>query len=72
MARTLDDVLSRRTRARLRARDATAASAESVARLIGPELGWNAADVAREVADFRAAVARERESGGLPVSPADA
>jgi glycerol-3-phosphate dehydrogenase len=36
MARTLDDVLSRRTRARLLARDASAAAATSVALLIGP------------------------------------
>ena len=40
MARTLDDVLSRRTRARLLARDASAAAAPAVAELLAPELGW--------------------------------
>ncbi|HEX8804404.1 MAG TPA: glycerol-3-phosphate dehydrogenase/oxidase, partial [Acidimicrobiales bacterium] len=41
MATTLDDVLSRRTRARLRGRDATAAAAADVAALVGDELGWS-------------------------------
>ena len=45
MATTLDDVLSRRTRARLLARDATSAAAEDVARLIAPELGWDEARI---------------------------
>jgi glycerol-3-phosphate dehydrogenase len=59
MATTLDDVLSRRTRARLMARDASAAAAEDVADLIGPVLGWDAAEHARQVADYRASVGRE-------------
>jgi len=66
MARTLDDVLSRRTRARLQARDRSAAAAESVAALIGPELGWDAAEAARQVAAYCAAVAEERTAPGLP------
>jgi glycerol-3-phosphate dehydrogenase len=66
MATTLDDVLSRRTRARLLGRDATAAAAESVARLIAPELGWDAARVTREVTSYRAALEHERTSAGLP------
>ncbi len=44
MARTVDDVLSRRTRARLLARDDSAAAAAAVAALIGPQLGWDAAE----------------------------
>ncbi len=40
MAYTVDDVLSRRTRARLLARDASAAVADDVAALMGAELGW--------------------------------
>ena len=63
MATTLDDVLSRRTRARLLGRDATAAAAQSVAELIAPELGWNAARIATEVASYRAALDLEREFG---------
>ncbi len=66
MATTLDDVLSRRTRARLLARDATAAAAADVAALIAPELGWSADRTAEEVALYRAAAAHEREVPGLP------
>jgi len=72
MARTLDDILSRRTRARLLARDASAAAAESVAMLIGPELGWDADESARQVEAYRAAVTHERESAGLPETALDA
>ena len=66
MATTLDDVLSRRTRARLLGRDATAAAAESVAQLIAPELGWDGARIASEVASYRAALELERTHAGLP------
>ncbi|MFO7589750.1 MAG: glycerol-3-phosphate dehydrogenase/oxidase [Acidimicrobiia bacterium] len=71
MARTLDDVLSRRTRARLLARDASAAAAESVARLIAPDLGWSEDDIAREVASYRASIEHERTSAGLPETALD-
>src|SRR5439155_6610743 len=54
MAHTLDDVLSRRTRALLLARDATAALAADIAALIAPELGWDDAEVARQADEFRA------------------
>jgi glycerol-3-phosphate dehydrogenase len=66
MATTLDDILSRRTRARLRARDATAAAAADVATLVGDELGWSEEMQATEVERYRAAAAREREVPGLP------
>ncbi len=66
MATTLDDVLARRTRARLLARDATAAAAADVAALIAPELGWSADRTADEVARYRAEVAHERDVPGLP------
>ncbi|MSO78037.1 MAG: glycerol-3-phosphate dehydrogenase/oxidase [Acidimicrobiia bacterium] len=72
MATTLDDVLSRRTRARLLARDASADAATTVAELLGPELGWSADEVARQAATYRAAVAHERESAGLPETALDA
>jgi glycerol-3-phosphate dehydrogenase len=68
MATTLDDVLSRRTRARLLARDATAAAAEDVARLLATELGWDEDRIRAEVSDFRAALEHERASAGLPAS----
>jgi glycerol-3-phosphate dehydrogenase len=66
MARTLDDVLSRRTRARLLARDDSAAAAEDAAALVGRELGWDDAERARQVKEYRAAVAAERDAADLP------
>jgi len=72
MARTLDDLLSRRTRARLLARDASSAAAENVAALVAPELGWDAAEVTRQVQVFRALLERERTSAGLPETALDA
>ena len=55
MARSVDDVLSRRTRARLLARDASGAAAPEVARLLAPELGWDDA--------------RDRAPGGVLPEP---
>lgn len=49
MARTLDDVLSRRTRARIIDRGASVASARSVAELIGPLLGWDEQETNNQV-----------------------
>ena len=60
MARTLDDVLDRRTRARLLDREATSDAAESVARLLAPELGWDDAAVVAAVAAYRAELEAER------------
>jgi glycerol-3-phosphate dehydrogenase len=59
MARSLTDVLARRTRALLQARAASVTAAPDVARLIAGELGWDDAEVARQVADFRAVAAAE-------------
>jgi len=64
MATTLADILARRTRAQLRARDATAVAAEAVARLVAPELGWDEDEIGRQVATFRSATDREREAAG--------
>ena len=72
MATTLDDVLSRRTRARLLARDASRAAALDVARLLAPELGWDDARVAREADEYRASCDRERTSAQLPETALDA
>jgi glycerol-3-phosphate dehydrogenase len=66
MARTLDDVLARRTRARILARDDSAAAAASVAALLAPELGWDDAECARQVAGYVASIAHERSSAQLP------
>jgi glycerol-3-phosphate dehydrogenase len=72
MARSVDDVLSRRTRARLLARDASADAAESVAALLAPELGWDTAESARQAAAYRDAVTRERDAAELPETALDA
>ncbi len=68
MARSVDDVLSRRTRARLLARDASADAADDVASLIGPVLGWSEHEAAEHAADYRRSVDEEREAAGLPRS----
>ncbi len=62
MATTLDDILSRRTRARLETRDASADAAAAVAALLAPELGWDEAEQARQVADYRARIDEELEA----------
>ena len=72
MACSVDDVLSRRTRARLLARDASAAAAESVAAVLAPELGWDAAETQRQADAYRAGIAHERESAQLPETALDA
>ena len=66
MATCLADVLDRRTRARLQARDDTAAAAERVARLLAPELGWDEERIVAEVAAYRAELMAERIDAGLP------
>ena len=66
MARTVDDLLSRRTRARLLARDASAAAAADVASLVADDMGWDAAAQDAQVAAYRAAVTAERTAAGLP------
>ena len=71
MASTLDDVLSRRTRARLFDRDATVAAAESVAALIGPELGWTPAEQSAAVDEYRASCAHEAAAGRVPATAED-
>jgi glycerol-3-phosphate dehydrogenase len=72
MARSVDDVLSRRTRARLLARDASAAAADDVASLLAPVLGLSEAEASAQAADYRAAVALERSSADLPETALDA
>jgi glycerol-3-phosphate dehydrogenase len=65
MACTLDDVLSRRTRARLLSWEATWAAAADVADLVGGELGWDEHRRAVEVERFRASLQTERSAAGL-------
>jgi glycerol-3-phosphate dehydrogenase len=62
MATTLDDVLTRRTRARLFDRAATVAAAPAVAALIAGELGWDQEEQQRQVDDFVASCDQERSA----------
>jgi DNA-binding transcriptional LysR family regulator len=63
MALTLDDVLSRRTRARIINRRATLASARQVAELMATELHWDSAEIDRQVAFFVDSCSREEAAG---------
>ncbi len=72
MARSVDDVLSRRTRSRLLARDDSARAADAVAALIGPALGWDSAEQRRQAEAYRALVTEEREAPHLPEVALDA
>jgi glycerol-3-phosphate dehydrogenase len=59
MARTLDDILSRRTRARIINRRASVDSARSVAELIAPLLGWSDQEVNNQVLHYSNSCADE-------------
>jgi glycerol-3-phosphate dehydrogenase len=59
MAVTVDDVLTRRTRARLLDRRACVAAVRDVATLIGPHLGWDDTTRDASVAQFIDECARE-------------
>jgi glycerol-3-phosphate dehydrogenase len=65
MAGSVDDVLTRRTRARLVANPTAAAAAADVASLLARELGWDMITEAAEVAAFQAACTAERRAAGL-------
>jgi glycerol-3-phosphate dehydrogenase len=60
MARTVDDVLARRTRARILARDAADEAAPEVARLIASVLDLSEKEQIDQVVDYRARSAAER------------
>ncbi|MGH9042028.1 MAG: FAD-dependent oxidoreductase, partial [Acidimicrobiia bacterium] len=62
MALTLEDVLSRRTRALLLDAAATVAAAPAVAALLAGELGWTETETAAQVAAFTALAERQRRA----------
>ena len=68
MATTETDVLARRTRAILLARDASAQAAPEVAELLAGELGWSATETAAQVAAYRGLVEAERVAAGLELT----
>ncbi|HWC37062.1 MAG TPA: glycerol-3-phosphate dehydrogenase/oxidase [Acidimicrobiales bacterium] len=65
MVHTLEDVLSRRTRATLHDQDAAADAAADIAGLVAPELGWTPPEVERQIAIFREAVDGDRAAAHL-------
>jgi glycerol-3-phosphate dehydrogenase len=68
MARSLEDVLSRRTRAVLQDARGAAAAAPAVADLLAPELGWSRQRAAAEAARFVTGVREELRQAGLIVT----
>ncbi|MEV4128079.1 glycerol-3-phosphate dehydrogenase/oxidase [Nocardia sp. NPDC049707] len=60
LARTVDDVLSRRTRMRVFARDLSVDAAPEVGRLLQKELGLSDAEVAQQIDDYIASIDREK------------
>ncbi|HVL06693.1 MAG TPA: glycerol-3-phosphate dehydrogenase/oxidase [Acidimicrobiales bacterium] len=68
MVVTLDDLLSRRTRARLLARDASAEAAESAAALVAGAMGWSPEEQRRQVERYQASVAVERAALETPAA----
>jgi glycerol-3-phosphate dehydrogenase len=59
-ARTVDDVLERRTQTLLRARDQGLGAVAQVAARMAERLGWSAAETERQANAYRAVVARTR------------
>jgi glycerol-3-phosphate dehydrogenase len=65
MAATLDDVLSRRTRAGIQRAQPTMEAAKSIAELIAPDMGWNEEETREQVARFIEACQKELLTAGL-------
>jgi glycerol-3-phosphate dehydrogenase len=65
MALTIDDVLSRRTRALLFDRRAAAQAAEVTATLMAPLLGWDSLRIDQEIADFKEICAHEETAATI-------
>ena len=68
MATSLEDVLVRRTRAHLFDRPAAVAAAPAVADLLATELGWDAAETARQVDAYRQLAETETREARTSVS----
>jgi glycerol-3-phosphate dehydrogenase len=62
----LDDVLTRRTRISIETFDRGIAAARDIAPLMGEVLGWDQADIDREIEHYEARVAAELESQKMP------
>jgi glycerol-3-phosphate dehydrogenase len=66
MARSVGDVLSRRTRAQLFGRDDSAAAADAVAGVLAEELGWSTEEADRSAQAYRDELEHERLVAELP------
>ncbi len=66
MAGSVGDVLSRRTRAQIYARDDSGDAASEVAAMMSDELGWSDDEAAASADRYRAELAHEREVAQLP------
>jgi glycerol-3-phosphate dehydrogenase len=65
MAQTLDDVLSRRTRAMIQKAQPTMAAALHAATLIAPDMGWDEQEAADQAAQFVETCQKELLTAGL-------
>ena len=65
MARTLDDVLSRRTRATIQRAHQAMAAASAVAALMAPEMGWDEKETADQTARYVESCQKELLTAGL-------
>ena len=65
MACTLDDILSRRTRAMIQRAQATMEAATAVAALIAPDMGWDDNEALEQAARFSDACQKELLTAGL-------
>ena len=65
MAQNLEDVLARRTRAKIQQAVPTMAAAAAVAALIAEDLGWDAAAVSDQATRFVESCQKELLSAGL-------
>lgn len=65
MAQTLDDVLSRRTRATIQRAQSTMDAAPDVAELLAPDMGWSASEAAEQAARFTESCEKELLTAGL-------
>jgi glycerol-3-phosphate dehydrogenase len=68
MAGTLDDVLSRRTRAAIQRAQPTMVAATAVADLIAPDMGWDEEEAREQVARFTEACQKELLTAGLDLA----
>ena len=68
MAQTLDDLVSRRTRAAIQRAHATMEAARDIADLVAPDMGWDDKETAEQVSRFTESCQKELLTAGLELS----